>query len=522
VAIDAELIPGGLAPDPIPGAPVPGAPASSPTPGPPTPGGDGFRRTGLVVAAVVVVVALLAAGLATTVFAGSDHPSGWDARLGDLPETVTRLRGLEFAHAVPVRFLPNKRFVEERAIGGASKPSARAKRAARRATESLRALGLVSGPVDLIAATKQANASRVLAFYDPDAEEIVIRGGTKALDVPHRVVLVHELTHVLQDQHFDLAGLEDKVRDAPGQSSDALRAVIEGDADRIEDEYTAELSTSDRDAYEEWQRRGSDVADRETASLPAVLTVLQGAPYAFGPAVLEVVTADGGNSAVDRVFEHGVFTQKLFVEPTASFTEAPPEPIAAPEAAEGEKAVDRVTEFGAFDLYLLLASRIDATVALDVASRWDGGRIRLVRADGRTCARAAVTATSRAGSAALEDALQQWADALPAGMASIARHGDVVEVHSCDPGTTGLVSPDAGVRRAENVLGAHNEIEVALVRETRSAGLPLRTAKCAAMAFVRSPEFGVLLARPEADVTSEAVEQAIAAAAPGVRRACGL
>ena len=48
----------------------------------------------------------------------------------------------------------------------------------------------------------------MLAFYDPDAKEVVIRGGTKFLDVPHRVVLAHELTHVLQDQHFDLNRLE--------------------------------------------------------------------------------------------------------------------------------------------------------------------------------------------------------------------------------------------------------------------------------------------------------------------------
>jgi len=177
----------------------------------------------------------------------------------------------------------------------------------------------------------------VLAFYDPDAKEVVIRGGTRTLDVPHRVVLAHELTHVLQDQHFDLNRLEDAVRRAPGQSPQALRAVIEGDANRIEKKYLSGLSSNDRADFRAWEREGSQGADSATADVPAVISVLQSAPYAFGPLALQVVTADGGNGAVDRVFEHGVFTQQLFVEPSASFTEPAPEPIAAPKAAAGEK-----------------------------------------------------------------------------------------------------------------------------------------------------------------------------------------
>ena len=48
-----------------------------------------------------------------------------------------------------------------------------------------------------------------------------------------RVTLAHELTHVLQDQHFDLERLADPDFDR----ADELRAMAEGDAGRIEDAY---------------------------------------------------------------------------------------------------------------------------------------------------------------------------------------------------------------------------------------------------------------------------------------------
>jgi hypothetical protein len=490
--------------EPLRGGTAPGAlaaPASS-------------RRPGMIVAAIVVVVAVIGAGLAVTDLRSSDHPAHWDRRLGDLPASVARLRGLEFDHPVPVRYESAARFVKERALGTA-KLSAAGRRAARRATESLRAMGLVSGAVDLAAASRAARESRVLAFYDPDAKEVVIRGGTHGLDVPHRVVLAHELTHVLQDQHFGLNRLERAVRRAPGQSPQALRAVVEG--------YVAGLSAHDRATYRSWQRKGSDAADRATAAVPAVVSVLQTAPYTFGPLVLEIVAAEGGNRAVDRVFEHGVFTQQLFVEPTASLTAPAPKPLVTPEVAAGEKTIGAPDELGAFDLYLLLASRLDGSDALVAAGAWAGGRSRTVRADGRTCVRGVVTASTPSGARELSRDLELWAGDLPTGMATVRAHGRRVTLHSCDPGPgAGLTSPDAAITRAQNVLAFHNQVEVSLVRQTNGAGIPLRVAKCAALEFVRAPEVSRLLAIPQSEISAAAVRDAISAAAPAVRDSCGV
>ena len=70
----------------------------------------------------------------------------------------------------------------------------------RRYTSLLRALGLVTGKVDLLGATNEANGAGTLAYYSFEDKQITIRG--QRLTPAVRSTLVHELTHALQDQHF--------------------------------------------------------------------------------------------------------------------------------------------------------------------------------------------------------------------------------------------------------------------------------------------------------------------------------
>ncbi|MBK5288640.1 MAG: hypothetical protein JJE46_09240, partial [Acidimicrobiia bacterium] len=191
------------------------------------------RHSFLIIGAAVVVVLALIASVMWFGGFGSDsaYPAKWDARLGDLPGTVSRLRGLAFEHPVPVRFLSEADFKKE--VGVDPKPSKRRREKLDRLTESLRAAGLLTGKVDVLESINQEQQSAVLAYYSPSRKEVVVRG-TGRPDAARRVTLAHELTHVLQDQHFDLDKIEARVRKDPEGSSDALRAVIEGDAVRIE------------------------------------------------------------------------------------------------------------------------------------------------------------------------------------------------------------------------------------------------------------------------------------------------
>jgi len=176
-------------------------------------------------------------------------PAHWDPRIAPITQRDQQLRGLTYTHPVQVRFLSEKDFVK--LVGGSDSPNAADRAEVEREAATFRALGLISGKVDLPKVTKQADEAGVLAFYDFDKKEIVVRGTT--LDVSHRATLSHELTHVLQDEHFDLRAIEHRAdRDdlRTGGSSGAMLALIEGDANNVMDGYLKGLSAADRNEYD--------------------------------------------------------------------------------------------------------------------------------------------------------------------------------------------------------------------------------------------------------------------------------
>lgn len=103
-------------------------------------------------------------------------------------------------------------------------------------------LGFVPTDFDLRAAS-QVDVTQIGAFYEPtDGGRI-----TRFDDQDHPALMVHELVHALQDQHFDLGALDDSAK-----STDewiALRALVEGDARVAETRYLIE--SAGRDALAE-------------------------------------------------------------------------------------------------------------------------------------------------------------------------------------------------------------------------------------------------------------------------------
>src|SRR5712692_7568332 len=160
----------------------------------------------------------------------------WDPRVKPIAEAVEHLRGLKFKHPVTVDLLSDSAFAER---FGATRPFSKAEEAYLfRDAAQWRALGLISGDVDLAKSLRAIKAG-VPGFYDSRRQRVEIR--SKHLDPFTKVRLSHELTHVLQDQHFDLLKLQTQVARnhwAPG----ALLAVVEGDAERIRMRYLAGLS----------------------------------------------------------------------------------------------------------------------------------------------------------------------------------------------------------------------------------------------------------------------------------------
>ena len=98
--------------------------------------------------------------------------------------------------------------------------------------------GLYPPNIDLKRQTLELLQNEVIGFYNPDTKQMVI------IQPPHHhpsldaqrlgpgmgtMVLAHELTHALQDQHFGIEKMLNRVKNNDDQTL-ALKCVAEGDA----------------------------------------------------------------------------------------------------------------------------------------------------------------------------------------------------------------------------------------------------------------------------------------------------
>src|SRR5262249_35268813 len=151
----------------------------------------------------------------------------------------------------------------------------------------------------------------------------------------------------------------------------ALRALIEGDAVRIESKYKAKLSKADQRAYAREHQAEGERASGGLSTVPDVLDFLGSAPYELGPVTVNVLEKIGGNARIDDAFRGPIPSTRLFIEP-GNLEEAAR--VDAPLPPPGAKKIGPTDTFGAFETYLVLSERIDPQRALEAADVVDGGR----------------------------------------------------------------------------------------------------------------------------------------------------
>jgi len=456
------------------------------------------KRRVISVAAAVAVVLSVPAGIAIrSATRTSPYPSTWDRRVQPIVDVVEEERGLDFDHPVEIEFLPEKEF-EERVLDVSAARVHRAGDAERdaglaelkRETDQLVALGLLAGDVDdVFRASDQLTGSSALAFYDPASEGIVVRG--TRLDLPTRVTVAHELTHALQDQHFDLDAL---VADAPADGADPVRALVEGDATRIEEAYLATLSPAAQAEVE--QATDTDIADLEAeigGKVPEILQVAMAAPYVLGHTFAAIIALDGPEAA-DAAFEAPPTTDEHIMNSSTYLDgDEPVDDVVTPSLPQGARQANPGETWGAISWYLTLASRIDPATALVAADGWGGDKVVGFRQDGAPCARLTFQGDTDADTAEMASALDQWVTAMPAGAAHADYQGGQVALTSC--ATDAVQPPEAGVvMGAFTVLAARAGIILAIADEVYDLGV----VECAGNTLSADPiNNGILIAGVE-------------------------
>jgi hypothetical protein len=387
------------------------------------------------VLAALVVVAVGAGIVAVKVSSGgSGHPDTWDPRVADLVSFAEDHRGLTYEHPVPIDFLTPQEY-SDRARQDAGDLTDEDRKGIETFAGELKALGLLSGNPDLFAAQNDIQDSGTLAYYDPDTERISIRGTEMTPGL--RVTLVHELTHVLQDQAFDVGS--SRMDDfETSQETAAFRALVEGDATRIEDEYLDTLSDAEREEAD--QALGLAPDDTSLDEVPVALQAIDYSPYAIGPPAVALLAARGGNAAVDDALRDPPTTDLELLDPRALDAHTGAVEVDEPALPEGVAESTDSGDFGALTWYLVMAERIDPAAALDAVDGWAGDAYVAYEDHGVTCMSIAFAGTDEAATATMRQALEQWATAMPGGVASVSSDGDDLLVRSCDPGDAATTS----------------------------------------------------------------------------------
>ena len=290
-------------------------PASAPAPARPA----GRRWTADVVAVGVLATLVLVAATATALGGSVEQAERLraaerelDGRLPALMAFVEQERGLRFTGPVEVELLSDDDF--ERALLSGEEldtPDVPADLSA-----TLYALGLLDPDEDLEAQSVDS-VSDIVGFYDSAADRLAVRGSETGAYVD--LVVVHELTHALQDQAFDLDRPE--LGSYGGEEGVAFTALVEGDATRVENAWRAAQSAEVRRELDE-----AEAAFPETDI--SLLDLLLAFPYFAGEPYVEQVLAQGGQLALDAAFRTPPVSTEQVLHPGAGAPVIPPAPEA--------------------------------------------------------------------------------------------------------------------------------------------------------------------------------------------------
>ena len=311
---------------------------------------------------------------------GSD-PEGSDARVDNpavdverIARRLERIRKLEFERIPPVRTITAAEAREEGlAVLDEEYPAKR--RAADE--EVLTLLGLLPRGSDLRELAGTVFGEEVAGFYDDRTKEMTLVAGSGD-GTASEITLAHELTHALEDQHFDLddeSGLDDK--------RTARLALFEGTATVAMIDYAARFIT--RGVAGRAQLLAQlDLIDllQSDADLPPYLQRSLVFPYSAGARFVDAIGTWGpANSALRG---KGPVSTEQILHPAKYRSGERPLPVAAaasPGPGWKHAAHGTIGEFDTGELVRTSDSRLRAARA---AEGWGGGRYDLWQRGGRS------------------------------------------------------------------------------------------------------------------------------------------
>jgi hypothetical protein len=264
-------------------------------------------------------------------------------------------------------------------------------------------LGVIPRDVDIREALLAFQTGQVVGFYNPVDGELVFRADGD-LDLVERVTLAHELTHAIDDQHFDLSRIDGVAARCRDEAFQAALGAVEGSAQFFSIRLLFEFPPADGDFS--GLGEGGGMPD----GVPPFMVDLQLWPYTAGQAFITELEARGGVDEVDEALRTFPTTTEQILHPERYPDDVPSRldvPDLSDALGDGWGDLD-VMQVGEAWLAAMLGLRLDPATAEAAAAGWDGGLYRAFT-DGDDAAVVLTTAwDSRADADAFEQAVREW------------------------------------------------------------------------------------------------------------------
>jgi hypothetical protein len=239
---------------------------------------------------------------------------------------------------------------------------------------ALAALGLLPPNIDLKKTYLELLGEQIGAFYDQHTQELYTFEGHPLSQMQNRVILAHELTHALEDQHFHLAKLPLEIHDNDDRELASI-ALVEGDATLVMNTYLANNMTAA--AFRDTLSSAFTTDVRKLAQAPRFLREELLFPYLRGQVFCQDLFADGGWGALADAFAHPPTSTAQILHPEKYLANPREEPVDVEfgnvEILGQQPEMNNVLgEFGARQLFA--AWLHDDDRAAEAASGWRGDR----------------------------------------------------------------------------------------------------------------------------------------------------
>lgn len=297
-------------------------------------------------------------------------------------ETASRLRGLAIRSHVPCR-LKGKEEVEKYLRETISKKTPRER--IEKEGQVYRMLGIIPKDYDYFNGVIKLYTEQLGGYYDPELKYYAMASWMPlSMQMP---IAVHELTHALQDQHFDLDALTGK-EEVLSDVMLARSALVEGDATAVMLDYARELAGQPPVSKEKnvsmlmIQNISGAMLSQSLHEAPPAIQASLIFPYVSGLNFTHALLKKGGYRAVDKALRNPPQTTEEVLHPdrylegkTAFRDIKDPVP---PPGTEGKPVyADRA---GEFMIATWLGTWLNPKEASSAAASWAGDKLALYEA----------------------------------------------------------------------------------------------------------------------------------------------